>query len=108
MELLLVHAAATWALAKLKFVGVCRALAFALLWALAEWLRGHVLTGFPWNLIGYAWFDWKPVLQSVSVFGIYGLSLLTALAAAEERLEELEAAVAARDDQESFPPDTNP
>jgi apolipoprotein N-acyltransferase len=74
--------AATWALAKLRMRGARRALAFALLWALAEWLRGHVLTGFPWNLLGYAWFDWTPVLQGISVFGIYGLSLLTVLAAA--------------------------
>jgi apolipoprotein N-acyltransferase len=74
--------AATWGLSKLKLSGLGGALAFALLWGLAEWLRGHVLTGFPWNLVGYAWFDWTPVLQSVSVVGIYGLSLVTVLAAA--------------------------
>ncbi|MGK9170082.1 apolipoprotein N-acyltransferase [Inquilinus limosus] len=56
-------------------------LALAAAWGLAEWLRGHVLTGFPWNLIGYAWVGWLPVLQGVSVIGIYGLSVLTVAAA---------------------------
>jgi apolipoprotein N-acyltransferase len=56
-------------------------LALAATWALAEWLRGHVLTGFPWNLVGYGWVGWLPVLQGASVVGIYGLSLLTVAAA---------------------------
>jgi apolipoprotein N-acyltransferase len=56
-------------------------LAFAALWGLGEWLRGHVLTGFPWNLIGYAWVGWLPVLQGSAVIGIYGLGLLTVAAA---------------------------
>ena len=62
--------------------GLGRLLVFAALWAMAEWLRGHVLTGFPWNLVGYTWVGWLPVLQSVSWLGIYGLSLLTMLLAA--------------------------
>ena len=33
-------------------------LAFATSWTVAEWLRGHVLTGFPWNLAGYALLDY--------------------------------------------------
>ena len=56
-----------------------RLLFFASLWALFEWLRGHLLTGFPWNLIGYCWIGWLPMAQSLSLFGIYGLSFLTAL-----------------------------
>jgi apolipoprotein N-acyltransferase len=48
-------------------------------YTLAEWLRGHVLTGFPWNVSGYGWGASLAVLQSVSVFGVYGLSLLTIL-----------------------------
>lgn len=62
--------------------GLGRPLLFAACWGLFEWLRGHVFTGFPWNLIGYSWDGVLPVLQSVSLFGVYGLGLLTALVAA--------------------------
>src|SRR5690349_2525425 len=36
-------------------LGTARVLVLAVSWVMAEWLRGHILTGFPWNLIGYAW-----------------------------------------------------
>ncbi|ACJ00342.1 apolipoprotein N-acyltransferase [Rhodospirillum centenum] len=71
-----------WVRLRLRLTGVAEALAFAVAWAVLEWLRGHVATGFPWNLTGYAWTAVLPVLQSVSVVGIYGLSLLTVAAAA--------------------------
>jgi apolipoprotein N-acyltransferase len=65
--------------------GTARILALAAAWAAAEWLRGHVLTGFPWNLVGYAWSGAFPgglaMLQSTAYVGIYGLSLVTVLAA---------------------------
>ena len=67
---------------KLRATGLARVFLFAAAWTLFEWLRGHLFTGFPWNLIGYSWTGFLPVLQSVSLFGIYGLSLLTALVAA--------------------------
>ncbi|MGF1651194.1 MAG: apolipoprotein N-acyltransferase [Hyphomicrobiaceae bacterium] len=54
---------------------------FAIALAVAEYLRGTILTGFPWNTIGYAltWPD--PLMQSASVFGIYGLTLIVVLLA---------------------------
>jgi apolipoprotein N-acyltransferase len=62
-----------------------RVLALVICWCGAEWLRGHILTGFPWNLIGYAWSGAFPgaiaMLQFASLTGIYGLSLLTVLVA---------------------------
>ncbi len=62
-----------------------RIFAFAVAWSIAEWARGHALTGLPWNLIGYAWSGGFPgsliLLQSTAWIGIYGLSFLTVLAA---------------------------
>lgn len=42
-----------------------------------EWGRGHFFTGFPWNLFGMAWTYSLPMLQTLSLGGIYLLSLLT-------------------------------
>ncbi len=59
--------------------GPQRIFLFAASFALVEWLRGHVFTGFPWNLPGYGWGASTALLQSTSVFGVYGLSFLTFL-----------------------------
>ena len=61
--------------------GLSGAAAFGLLWFLADYARGHMFTGFPWNLSGYAWSGVLPVLQTTSVIGIYGLSLITSVVA---------------------------
>lgn len=71
------------------------ALAFALTLTVAEMARGHVLTGFPWALPGHIWFH-TPVIQAASLFGGYGLTLVTLLAAAAlSRLRPAPAAGAA-------------
>jgi len=62
--------------------GPHRIILVALGWSASEWLRGHLLTGFPWNLIGYTWGASLPMLQITALIGSYGLSLLTTLAAA--------------------------
>ena len=61
---------------------VGRVAVFAASLALFEWLRGHVLTGFPWNLPGETWAAGGAVSQFASVVGAYGLTVLTLFAAA--------------------------
>lgn len=63
-------------------LGVSQPLALAIGWTATEWLRGNILTGFPWNLIGYAWTVSEGTLQGVAFVGVYGLSLLTVAVAA--------------------------
>ena len=59
--------------------GPARFLVFAILYAASEWLRGHLFTGFPWNLQAYGWGASLSILQCMSVIGAYGLSFLTIL-----------------------------
>ena len=59
--------------------GPGRIFIFAVMLAVSEWLRGHIFTGFPWNLSAYGWGASLAVLQSASLVGAYGLSLLTIL-----------------------------
>ncbi|MBT3792536.1 MAG: apolipoprotein N-acyltransferase [Rhodospirillales bacterium] len=62
--------------------GFGRVVILALSWAVMEWVRGTILTGFSWNLIATA-FAFSPLwIQSVSVIGSYGLSLVVVFLAA--------------------------
>lgn len=58
-----------------------RWLAFAAAWVGIEWLRGWVLTGFPWNALGTVWSPFPVFAQPAAWIGMYGLSWLTVLAA---------------------------
>ena len=58
-----------------------RGLLFAGAWVFAEWLRGHLFTGFPWNLIGYSWTQSEELIQVAAAVGIYGVSLIVVLSA---------------------------
>ena len=61
--------------------GATRAwLVLPVLWVLFEWLRGWVLTGFPWLSLGYAMID-SPLKGWAPVFGVYGVTWATAMAA---------------------------
>ncbi|MDJ0684126.1 MAG: apolipoprotein N-acyltransferase [Alphaproteobacteria bacterium] len=61
--------------------GAARVLGFAAAWAIAEWLRGFIFTGFPWNLMGHSWAGVAALVQGASVVGLYGLTALAILSA---------------------------
>jgi apolipoprotein N-acyltransferase len=56
-----------------KAARVCVFIAAA---SVAEYVRGHIFTGFPWNLSCHIW-PWMPLMQSAAWLGSYGLSLVT-------------------------------
>jgi len=72
-------AAAAAASSALWRPGPSRIFLLAGFYAIGEWLRGHLLTGFPWNLPAYGWGASLGVMQSNALFGAYGVSLLTVL-----------------------------
>jgi apolipoprotein N-acyltransferase len=53
--------------------------ALACLWALADYARSELLTGFPWALPAYAWIE-TPVIQAASLAGPHALGFLTLIA----------------------------
>nr|WP_249159360.1 apolipoprotein N-acyltransferase [Bradyrhizobium tropiciagri] len=53
-----------------------RVLALAVSLTISEWLRGHVLTGFPWNAFGYALSEPLALAQTASLVGLWGMTFL--------------------------------
>jgi apolipoprotein N-acyltransferase len=49
-------------------------------WVLVEWLRGWLLSGFPWLSLGYAHLD-TPLRGYAPVLGVFGVGLVAALTA---------------------------
>ncbi len=73
-----------WALAAAvghRFVvhGTPAILVYPLSFTIFEWLRGHILTGFPWAVPGLAADGMGGVLQLASVVGMNGLTLMILL-----------------------------
>ena len=54
-----------------------RVLALAAALTIAEWLRGHVLTGFPWNAFGYALTEPLALAQTGSLIGLWGMTFVS-------------------------------
>ncbi len=61
--------------------GATRWLVLPALWVLLEWLRGWVLSGFPWLSLGYAMID-SPLSGWAPLLGVYGVTWAAATAAA--------------------------
>lgn len=66
--------------------GLVRILALGLGFGLAEWGRSFLLTGFPWNMIGYAAMPIPLLMQSVNLAGIIGISALAVVVFASPSL----------------------
>ena len=64
---------------RMRFNSTGFAWAAASLWVLLEWAQTWVITGFPWELLGYSLYLNRPLLQLASLTGVYGLSFLIVL-----------------------------
>ena len=46
------------------------------LWTILEYVKSQILTGFPWENLGYSQFDILPVIQISDITGVYGVTFL--------------------------------
>lgn len=76
--LLALFTGAGFVLARLLWTpGAARILALALGLGMAEWARGHLFTGFPWNPLGMGLGGTLITAQLVALVGLDGLTLIT-------------------------------
>jgi apolipoprotein N-acyltransferase len=67
-----------FALARLLWTrDATRILALAASLTISEWLRSQLLTGFPWNTLGYALTEPLALAQTASLIGLWGLTFLS-------------------------------
>ena len=51
----------------------------AAFWVSVEYARAHLVTGFPWCLLGYSQYENLAVIQIANLFGVYAVSFLIVL-----------------------------
>ncbi len=51
-------------------------LSLPVVWIAGEYLRAHLLTGFPWVSIGYSQQNFLTMIQTAELFGVYGIGFL--------------------------------
>ena len=74
---LALYPALGFALARLLWThDASRLLALAASLTISEWLRGQLLTGFPWNAFGYALSEPLALAQAASLVGLWGMTFL--------------------------------
>lgn len=56
--------------------GILYPTAVASIWVSLEWIKGWLLTGFPWGNIGYSQWNFTHGIQIASITGVYGISFL--------------------------------
>lgn len=84
--LALFPAIAGWLQARFIQPGVYRLLfAAPVFWVLMEWLRGWLMTGFPWLHLGYSQSN-SPLMNLAPLTGVYGISLVVGILAASSAL----------------------
>ena len=67
-----------FALARLIWAAnASRVIALATSLTVSEWLRGQMLSGFPWNAFGYALTEPLALAQTASLIGLWGLTFLS-------------------------------
>ncbi|MBA4397382.1 MAG: apolipoprotein N-acyltransferase [Syntrophus sp. (in: bacteria)] len=54
--------------------GVSPILAAPLLWTSLEYAKSHLLTGFPWENLGYSQYLFAPLIQVADITGVFGIS----------------------------------
>lgn len=55
--------------------------AIPVFWALSDWVRSWIFTGFPWLTIGYSQVPYSPLAGYMPIIGVYGVSLITVFVA---------------------------
>ena len=55
---------------------VSNLLLFSIIFGVIEFIRGNILTGFPWNLIAYSFSNSLEIIQITSLIGTYGFNIL--------------------------------
>ena len=49
------------------------------LWVTLEIVKSRLLTGFPWENLGYSQYRWLPVIQMADITGVFGISFVLVL-----------------------------
>ena len=67
----------TMILRRFAFKKISFVLIFSLIFSILEFLRGNILSGFPWNLLAYSWLPYLEVIQIISIIGTYSFNLIS-------------------------------